>query len=199
MTLTVFAYSNLILVRQRLAPRCASRQVSVLASGWHRNVFEPGGSGRLPFSQFFFFFFSHKTQIYLGISKEGGHQGQGGQLGDQDIGLGSTSDQWLEAGGRQIWGFLEVVLPINGSILEYPSLRCHTGDSSIIKHPMKIFLKVHSNPEVLKLPKKANTTGEGKLVVLNVLLPFQCGSKDIVHQKHFKRYTHIRVWTRHWI
>lgn len=79
--------------------------------------------------------------------------------------------------------------------MDNESLMYHTGDSSIIKQPIKIFLKVHSNPEVLELPKQSNTTGKEKLVVLNALLPFQYGNKEIVDWKHFKRYTHIRMWT----
>lgn len=93
----------------------------------------------------------------------------------------------------------EVVLPLNESISEYPSLRYHTGNSHILKHPMKTFLKVWSKSKVLEPPKEANTTGKEKLVVLNVLLSFQYCNKDIVHQKHFKRSTHIRIWTCHWI
>lgn len=37
--------------------------------------------------------------------------------------------------------------------MDNQSLRYNTGDSSVIKHPIKIFSKVHSYPEVLKLPK----------------------------------------------
>lgn len=76
--------------------------------------------------------------------------------------------------------------------MDNQSLRYHTGDSSVIKHPIKIFWKVHSYPGVLELPKASKHYWEKKVVVLNALIPSIC-NKEIVHWKHFKGYTHVRI------